>query len=116
MGVAELLIVVLGGAFVLNWLGVLAATAALGLRRRRWGTPGGGWAVASAGCALAGAVAAGAIVAVVEVLDARGVDIAELVLPPVLAAALAGVVGSHVCLVRAAACGLRAADGGEKKT
>ena len=111
MGVAELLILVLGGGSVLNWLAVLAATAALGLRRRRWGTPGGGWAVASAGCALAGA--AGAFVAVVAALTARGGGTSALVILATLAPVL---VGSHGCLVRAVACGVRAADRAGEKT
>ena len=47
MPAAALLIFGLLGLFVLNWLVVSGLTAALGLRRRRWGTPGGGAAVAA---------------------------------------------------------------------
>ena len=40
------------GLWLVNWFAVTVVTGALGLRRRRWGTPGGGWTMVSA--ALAG--------------------------------------------------------------
>ena len=39
-------------AVFLVWLVATAALAVLGLRRWRWGTPGGGWATAAAGVGL----------------------------------------------------------------
>ena len=47
MPAAVLLFYGLLGLFLLNWLVVSGVTVALGLRRRRWGTPGGGAAVAA---------------------------------------------------------------------
>ena len=37
------------GLWLLNWFAVTVVTGALGLRRRRWGTPGRGWTMVSRG-------------------------------------------------------------------
>ncbi|WP_145358702.1 hypothetical protein [Alienimonas californiensis] len=96
-----MLFVVLGGMWVLNWLAVVLLTGALGLRRRRWGTPGGGWALASAALhvvaavgivlwALAGTFLGGS-------LSGGGV----ILVTAIIVTLLATWVAAHVMLVRA---------------
>ena len=59
LGVAGVAALVLGVVWLLNWGGVTLLTGALGLRRVRWGTPGGRaavWASVLTGAAGVGLV------------------------------------------------------------
>lgn len=49
MAVAGILTAAIGLLYVLNWLGLTLFLGAMGLRRRRWGTPGGDWMLIAAG-------------------------------------------------------------------
>ena len=108
----ELLAVVIAGLWALNWLGVLLMSGALGLRRRRWGTPGGGWALASGAVALVAPIVIGATVGVIAGFDLGPRDVPELLLPAILAVALGSLFASHACLVWAVRIAWRAADAG----
>ena len=107
----ELLAVVLAGLWALNWLGVLLMSGALGLRRRRWGTPGGGWALASGAVALAAPLLIGATVGMIAGFDLWPRDVPVLLLATILAVALGSLFASHACLVWAVRIAWRAADG-----
>ena len=71
MGIPVLIIVAPLGLFVLNWLAVGAVAVALGLRRMRWGTPGGGAALTAGVLTIAAPVGLSALIA--GLIFARGV-------------------------------------------
>ena len=107
-GGAELLVLVFLGLWVLNWLAVWGLIGALGLRRRRWGTPGGGWAMLS--CGLTAAVLAGLIGLLVVANVVGGREMEEVVAPLWMIALLALWVGSNAALAWAVTLAWRAAD------
>lgn len=112
---AGLIVLVVGGLWVLNLFGVILLTGALGLRRRRWGTPGGGWAMVSAGLhALAGV---GIVVLTVPGLFLAGPpgEVAQALLVAAIVALLAVWVGSHFALARALHAAWQAADAAETR-
>lgn len=100
------------GLYVLNWFAVVFLTGAMGLRRRRWGTPGGGWALVSA--ALNGVVGVG-VVGVMGGLSWIGPGSEELAVLILLGVAvlLLAWVGSHAALGMALHRAWEAADAAE---
>ena len=97
----DLAFTVLAGAWVLNWLGVAVLTGALGLRRRRWGTPGGGRAMAAAALALAAPAAFGLCVLAVWLFNLSPRHVLPYGLPAAGGVVLGLVFLSHACLVGA---------------
>ncbi|MFH5805235.1 hypothetical protein [Alienimonas sp. DA493] len=107
---AGLFVVLLGGMWVLNWAAVVLLTGALGLRRRRWGTPGGGWALASAALHALAAVGIVVWLGLGTVVVGPAGDGAEALLMVSVAALLALLVAAHATLVPALWAAWRAAD------
>ncbi|NNJ27201.1 hypothetical protein [Alienimonas chondri] len=109
-GGAELLFVGFMLLYGLNWIGLVLFTGAMGLRRRRWGTPGGGWMLVSA--ALYGAVGLGLVMLIpLGVIAGPGnaawVESVALASVVVLIAVW---VGSNAALAKALFTAWRAAD------
>ena len=109
MPAEALLFLALPALFLLNWLVVSGVTVALGLRRRRWGTPGGGAAVAAGVLMLAVPLGIAGLFGIGVAVQPSS-DAAAAALIAAVGLLLGLGVGSNLALAAAVIAAWRAAD------
>jgi len=105
-----LIILVLVVLWVANLSAVAMLTGALGLRRRRWGTPGGGWAMVSAGLLTVAGLGVVALYLGLWLLAGPGPGATEIVVIGSFVTLGTLWAGSHLALAQAIWTAWKAAD------